>query len=112
MSSSPPRLPPEILLEIISSLCGEYIDELIAEGHERRTTVWAVDFSDSEIDDEQTDKQDLLPDCTESNPVVALLRSTYQLREVTLTVLSEGLEVPRGCDGRYVCRSAICNYRL
>lgn len=103
MSNPPPRLPPEILLQIIAGLCGEYIDELIAEGHERRTSVWAGDTSDSE-DDVQMEKQDVLPDSTENNPVVALLRSSYQLREVTLTVLSEGLEVPRGDDGRLVTK--------
>lgn len=87
------EIPPEVLYHIIAMTCGEYVDTVIMEE--------PVHPQIGQADDAEP-PADVEPDTSEQNPVISLSRTSHQIREITLAVMSRGMTIPRQPDGRYV----------
>lgn len=114
-----PRLPTELVHDIVSSVVACYIDDLImgplslfanrnvAEDLEEVPTYFSVCVS-LRVNSEQ---QDLV--LASPSPVLALLAVSNQLRQVTLEILSDALAIPLRNDAvcvefwRYVYMSSL-----
>lgn len=111
LTRTQPRLPVEILRDIVSWLVAEYIDEVVSgrlqlpqcspdvvrgDGHD-----WIIVATSSQMD----------PRLPEPTVILRLLESSWQLRAVTLKVLSDAMHIPVRCfDGeleRYASRVQI-----
>ena len=87
MSSSPFNIPTEILYEIVNRLVAEYVDEVLIE-----YAVPSEEFSKMT----PPSRQDAILTSTWQTSCYALLQTSRQVRQITLTVLSQALVV--GCD--------------
>ena len=85
------EIPPEVLYQIIAMTCGEYVDTVIMEEPVHPQIGQA----------DNVEPPDIEPDTSEQNPFISLSRTSHQIREITLAVMSRGMSIPRQPDGRY-----------
>ncbi len=98
--------PNEVLHEILALFCGEFIDSLIVSAYDPENEVTDSN-SDARGGDslESTSPETIGTSKEGSNPpeanaIVSLLQTSYRVREMTLSILSQGMSIPRGDDGR------------
>ena len=103
-SSSSPTLPTELLRRIVILVLVQYLDDLIAGPH-RFPILTVYNLDDSKDFDgwtpevEEAELSDMALDLP--NPVIALLSTSYQIRDVTLRSVSDilGISVKERANG-------------
>lgn len=100
MTAIAPPLPTELLHNVIALCCGDYIDSLIFEAQDSQPR-FDLKKSLPSNGDASTDPIDTRESLLlKENPITAFLQVSYQVREITLSILSQGMSIPRQEDGR------------